>query len=71
MSDNIIGLPKAEASELRKIMGNIIRTMPEQIELAALLAKLDMNTFQSYIAAGFTKDQAMELLKASKIKAHV
>lgn len=71
MSDNIIGLPKAEASELRKIMDNLIRTMPEQIELAALLAKLDMNTFQSYIAAGFTKDQAMDLLKASKIKAHV
>lgn len=71
MSDNIIGLPKAEASELRKIMDQIIRTMPEQIELAALMAKMDMNTFQSYIAAGFTKDQALDLLKAAKIKAHV
>lgn len=71
MNDNIIGLPKAEASELRKAIDGIVRSMPEQVELAALVAKLDMNTYQSYIAAGFTKDQALDLLKASKIKAHV
>lgn len=72
MSDkNIIGLPKAEASELRKIIDNLIRAMPDQLELSTLLAKFDMNTYNAYLAAGFTEDQALDLLKASKIKASV
>lgn len=71
MIDNIIGLPKAEASDLRKAIDSLVRAMPEQLELATLLAKLDMNTFNAYVAAGFTKEQALDLLKASKIKASV
>jgi len=68
---NITRIPKAGATELRKVIDHILRTMPEQIEMAMLLAKLDMNTFNGYIAAGFTKEQAMDLLKSSKIKANV
>lgn len=68
---NIIGIPKQEASDLRKILDTIKRGMPEQIELIATLARMDFARYEAYVAAGFKSEQAIDLLKAEKIKAHV
>lgn len=68
---NLVGLPKQEASELRKVLETIKRGMPEQMELIAMLAQMDFAKFQAYVAAGFKPEQAIDLLKAEKIKASV
>lgn len=68
---NITGLPQAEASELRKLIDKLSRSLPEHIEMMALLAKADFEKFKALVAAGFTKEQAIDLLKAEKIKASV
>ena len=68
---NISAIPKQDASELRKVLEQMKRAMPEHIELVALLARMDFAKFEAYVAAGFKPDQAIDLLKAEKIKAHV
>lgn len=68
---NITGIPKAEASDLRKILDQMTRTMPEQIEVLQLLARLDFEKFKALQAAGFKAEQAMDLMRAEKIKASI
>ena len=69
--NHITALPKPDATELRKILDTIKRTMPEELELRAVLAQMDFAKFNAYIQAGFKEHQALELLKAEKIKASV
>lgn len=68
---NITPIPKQDASDLRKVIEGLKRAMPEQVELATLLAKIEFAKYEAYIAAGFSKDQAIDLLKAEKIRASV
>jgi hypothetical protein len=68
---NITPIPKQDASELRKAIEAMKRAMPEQLELALVLARMDHAKFEAYQTAGFTAAQALELLKAEKIRAHV
>lgn len=68
---NITGLPSAKASELRKLLDEVTRTMPDQIEMMKILAKLDFEKFKALVGAGFTKEQALEIVKAEKIQANI
>lgn len=71
MVSQIHAIPKQDASELRKLLDGMKRAMPEHMELLALLAKMDFAKFEAYVAAGFKPEQALDLLKAEKIKASV
>lgn len=68
---NITGIPPAPATDLRKLLDGWKRNFHEHVELQEMLAKMDKATFDSYVKAGFTKGEAIELLKASKIKANI
>lgn len=71
MNDKVVGLPPSNPSELRKVLDTLKRGMPDQLELLTMLARMDFAKFEAYIAAGFKPEQAIDLLKAEKIKAHV
>lgn len=68
---NLVDLPKQDASKLRKCLDAIKRQLPDQLEMLAVLARIDHAKYQAYVTAGFSKDQAFELMKAEKIKARV
>jgi len=68
---NVIGMPKAEASDLRKIIDKFMRSLPEHIEMLKIMARMDFEQFQAYVKAGFNPEQAMDLIRAGKIKANV
>lgn len=68
---NITGLPPAPPNELRKILEGLKRGMAEQIELQQLIARLDREKWKAWVEAGFTEQQALDLLKAEKIRANV
>jgi hypothetical protein len=71
VTEKITGLPPVPPNDLRKLLEQIKRGFAEQVELSQLVAKLDREKFKAYVAAGFSEAQALELLKAEKIRAHV
>ena len=49
--------------KMKNTMNEFKRTLPYQIEIQALLAKLQMAKFQSLVKEGFTMEQALFLVK--------
>lgn len=67
---NVTPLPPP-TSKLRVMLDQIKRDWLEQVELLELMAKLDHEKFGALVKAGFNAVQAMDLLKAEKIKASI
>ena len=71
---SLSALPAPPPSNVRKLMENWKRNWTEQEELEELeelLAKADFAKFKSYVKAGFTESQALDLLKANKVKVNL
>lgn len=55
--------PAQQRDELQAAIENCKRLLPYQIELAKVIAKSEKAKYDAYVAEGFTKEQALELLK--------
>jgi hypothetical protein len=71
MNDKPTALPSPPPNELRKFLEQAKRNFNDHVEYVRLCAKMERETFQAYVEAGFTDAQALELLKASKVRAHL
>lgn len=60
--------PPKDQSELATAIDKMSRMLPEHQRLCALVAQQDMVQFQAWMQAGFTRSDALELLKATKMR---
>jgi len=55
---------KDQKKEMRELLEATLGSFQEQLEIIALKAKMDKAYFDALVNAGFTQDQAMQILKA-------
>lgn len=67
---NLTEIPQ-KPDDMQKAIDTLTRLLPQQIILYGLLAKADFAKYEGYVKAGFSKSEALDLLKAEKIKATV
>lgn len=54
--------------KFKKLLEEAKRRLDDELELQTLLARIDRAKWQAWVKEGFTESQALELLKAEKIK---
>lgn len=55
--------------KFKKMLEEAKRRLDDELEAQQIFAKIDRARFLAWVKEGFTEAQAMELLKAEKIKA--
>jgi uncharacterized protein (UPF0128 family) len=65
MKDDNIYTIVSETEKTKANLEKLRREMPEIIESQKLIAKIRYETFKAYMDAGFTEEQAMNILKST------
>jgi len=61
MSNNITAIPGVEQDKNIAMLENLKRNMEAIIETNKLIAKIRRASYEAYVSAGFTPDQALQL----------
>lgn len=65
--DNVVELVKSgEPDKIAAAVAELHRLLPARIEYQRVMARLQREAFDAYIAEGFNEWQALELVKALK-----
>lgn len=65
MTDNITPIPTPEKDGMQAALATLQRNLPVVMEYGRISAQLRWSQYSSYIGAGFTEQQALELVKAA------
>ena len=60
--------PPPSRPGIRDVLNDVKRNFDAHLALQELTAQLDRERFKAWVNAGFTEEQALELLKAEKLR---
>ena len=60
--------PPPSRPVVRDVLNDVKRNFDAHLALQELTAQLDRERFKAWVKAGFTEEQALELLKAEKLR---